>query len=319
MTKQKERPSKSVSHIVSIRDVLRAINHYEIGDLAEASLGVETLFSVSEREAREVVDAAVDLGYITDGGELTTLGEEYQELLDAANAKSGAKEDRVWPTNVLRILRGLPGAGKTVLGAAVTAGLENAVHLEIDEGLQNKVSVSGKAMKQAALSCIARTEMALLSGKNVVVSNIFARYKDVIPYFEIATYHSIRTQLIDVQGQWNSPTRSDAIRNAILGRWALIALPVRWKPWLRARRLQLEQSRRERNALNSKAAQDPSSPGQDRVKTFVEIGGTDFEPTETQLNTLTQVVSDRTTAAIEMPIEVPEEESNPTVVEEGNY
>lgn len=243
---QKERPTKSASHIVTIRDVLRSINHYETADLDQVCQGVETLFSVSERDAKEAVEAAFDLGYITAEGALMDKGIHYQKLLDEAHAKQSNKEQRVWPTNVLRIIRGLPGSGKTKLAEALVKGLENSVHLEIDALLQDKVAVSGKAMKQAALECHAQTEIALLEGKNVVVSNIFARYKDIIPYFEIATYHSFRTQLLDAQGQWHSETRSDTIRSSITSRWTDIVLPVRWKPWLRDRRLQLEMARKEK-------------------------------------------------------------------------
>jgi len=243
---KKERPAKLASHIVTIRDVLRSINHYETSNLNQVCQGVETLFSVSERDAKEAVEAAYDLGYITQEGTLLEKGKRYQELLDAAHLKNASKENRVWPTNVLRIIRGLPGSGKTTLAQALAKGLDNAVHIEIDALLQDKVAVSGKAMKQAALECHAQTEVALLEGKNVVVSNIFARYKDIIPYFEIATYHSIRVQLLDAQGQWHSQTRSDTIRNAITARWTEIVLPPLWKPWLRDRRLQLELARKEK-------------------------------------------------------------------------
>lgn len=255
MNKPKERPNKPATHIVTIRDVLRSINHYETENLDQVCQGVETLFSVSERDASEAVDAAFALGYITETGALTNKGAAYQGLLDEAHTRQSNKEERVWPTNVLRIIRGVPGAGKTVLGQAIAKGLDNSVHLEIDNLLADKVAVSGKAMKQAALECHALTEIALLQGKNVVVSNIFARYKDLIPYFEIATYHSFRTQLIEAQGQWHSETRSDTVRASITSRWTDVILPARWKPWLRDRRLQLEMARKEKLRFASKTTE----------------------------------------------------------------
>ena len=248
-----ENRPRLASYIVTIRDVIRAINTYDISSIDEVVQAVETQTKAAPEDARYTAEAALALGYITENAEFTEKGKAYDAVIREANEKRERErdnEDRVWPSHILYLVRGLPGAGKTSVGALLLEGLQStertgSAHYEIDQFITDKTTIDKATMRQASLECIAMTEQALIKGKDVVITNIFARYKDIIPYFELATYHSIRTQLIEVQGQWDSESRSAKLRSTIASRWSQITLPKRWKGWFTDRRRQLEMAKRE--------------------------------------------------------------------------
>ncbi len=259
-----ENRPRLASYIVTIRDVIRAINTYEISSVEEVVEAIQTQTKAAYEDSLYTAQAAIALGYITEKAEFTEKGKAYDDAIRSANEKREKerdKEDRVWPVNVLYLIRGLPGAGKTSVGALLLEGLKasartGSAHYEIDQFIKDRTTIDKATMRQAALECVALTEQALLAGKDVVVTNIFARYKDIIPYFELATYHSIRTQLIEVQGQWDSESRSEKLRNTISSRWSQITLPRRWKGWFTDRRRQLEIAKREKQRFQVGAADE---------------------------------------------------------------
>lgn len=87
--------------------------------------------------------------------------------------------------NELIIIRGIPGSGKSTFAKT----FEGYVHLEADQyfmkdGIyQFNPKLLGKAHKWCQETC----RLALLEGKNVVVSNTFTTHKEYRPYQDIAT------------------------------------------------------------------------------------------------------------------------------------
>lgn len=265
-----ENRPRYATYIVTIRDVIKAINTYEVSDLDEVIQAVSESFNTSYDDAEYAVQAAYELGYITDQGGFTQKGKEYDVMIrDCISRREQEKgkenDEKFWPSNILYLIRGLPGSGKTVLGANLVKGLgQNAVQIEIDSFISDKVAIDIRTMRKAALECHAEVEKALIEGKDVVVTNIFARYKDIIPYFELATYHSIRTQLIDTQSQWNSESRSTKVRTTLAQKWSTITLPFRWKGWSADRRRKLEIAKRERQRY------EEPNPNEDEIAILEE-------------------------------------------------
>lgn len=246
-----KRPVSKASHIVAVRNVLKVIDYYDIQDRDQCIYGIEKMFNARTVDAEYGVDAAIHFGYITEDMQLTEKGQHYQNLLMTRVRKEG--EEKQFPNNVLYIIRGLPGAGKTFLGKTICNGLENTVQIEIDDYINADEFIDVKTMRFAAMECHAQTEIALIEGKNVVVTNIFAHYKDLVPYYEIAAYNSIRTHLVELQGQWLSETRSAKVKAKFEEKWSYIKLPFRWKAWFLERRKSLNffQKRPSENTENA--------------------------------------------------------------------
>lgn len=209
--------------MVTIYDILIFLKGLDMTKDVLVSFG--TKFSLTESVAEGMLDAAEDLGYIDDLDCLTEKGIKY--LQDCDNSFLG---DR----GVLTLVRGLPGSGKTELGKKLaTAGMysKTVIHVEADQFM---VDESGQykfqpdKVKTVNVECIAQAEKFLRMGYDVVVTNVFAQYWEVKPYYDVAAELGIKTILITMQAQFHSEHRSSRTRQQMVEKWDDIFLPRSW-------------------------------------------------------------------------------------------
>ena len=90
---------------------------------------------------------------------------------------------------LLHLVRGLPGSGKTTY-AKKWALENNARHYEADmwvpEGPNGEYLYKKEDSYFYHAVCLAKTFESLVTGKNVVVSNTFTQYWEMLPYIDIA-------------------------------------------------------------------------------------------------------------------------------------
>jgi len=101
---------------------------------------------------------------------------------------------------VLMILRGAPGAGKsTIAQNLVKSGLFHVYH-EADHFFINSAGFyqfNPKKLPEAHAYCLSSAEDSLRQGKNVIVSNTGILEKHVEPYRDLATkYHCLLQEII---------------------------------------------------------------------------------------------------------------------------
>jgi len=270
MEQQKIKTEQKVRHISSIRDVIHAVETYECTTPDDVALAMKHIFKCGKEDAISALDSAIETEYVTQNEtyELTERGSRYySKIKNIIKERVEAREseaERVWPKNNLILIRGLPGAGKTVLGQTIVSGINaaaaksegqcSAIHLEIDQFLGDEIDAN--KVRTAARLCHALTEEALIDGYTVVVSNIFARYNDIVPFFELATLHCIRVQLLDAQGQWRSPSRPEKVKNTLAENWTNILLPQRWRVWHSTRRKAIHAASIKKDANNREVVQE---------------------------------------------------------------
>jgi len=116
------------------------------------------------------------------------------------------------------LIRGLPGSGKSTM-ARQMVGYE---HVEADQYLEvdgRYVYDAGK-VRAAHDWCVAKAKAALESGRNVVVSNTFARLWEIQRYADLG--YPLR--VIEATGRWRSVHGVPMHKiNAMRARWE--ALP----------------------------------------------------------------------------------------------
>ena len=209
--------------VVTILDILTFLDKPRQG--TESILdALQNQFSIKPEAADSLMDSAEELGYIDSDDQITAKGNQY--LADCSNAPS--------EYGVLTLVRGLPGSGKTELGKKLTEHtkyLKATVHIEsdqfmVDENGQYKFSID--KVKLTNVECIAQTERYLRMGYDVVVSNAFAQYWEIRPYYDMAAILGIRTVLVEVQSQFLSERRSPHTRQQMVEKWESIFLPRTW-------------------------------------------------------------------------------------------
>jgi len=83
------------------------------------------------------------------------------------------------------LIRGLPGSGKTTRAKALMGGAGSLVHLESDAWFEQNgaYNFNPYELTNSHQWCVSSSEMALRSGKSVIVSNVFASIAECAPYF----------------------------------------------------------------------------------------------------------------------------------------
>lgn len=125
----------------------------------------------------------------------------------------------------LIIVRGLPGAGKSTLAREIAKcgylHFENDMFLESEEGYV----YTAEAQMNARILCLKGTKDALLAGKRVVVSNVFARVVHMEQYLKLTD----SIQVIECGGRYGSV---HAVPDAILA-----SMAANWEPYEGALRI----------------------------------------------------------------------------------
>ena len=95
--------------------------------------------------------------------------------------------------NILVLIRGLPGTGKSTL-AKQFASCPNWLHVEADMWMVDEngiYSFNPTRLKEAHAQCRKMAELGLDQGKNVVVSNTFTQRWEFEPYTLMTPNHVI--------------------------------------------------------------------------------------------------------------------------------
>jgi predicted kinase len=139
-------------------------------------------------------------------------------------------------SKILYIIRGLPGSGKSTLGAALTAGPELARHGHVYSADDYFINPSTAAYEfnpgllgEAHAMCQARVRDALEAGVGAVaVANTFSQKWEAAPYFEMADSNGYTVVVIECQNEFGSvhgvPAASIAAMDAS---WEKYILPTK--------------------------------------------------------------------------------------------
>lgn len=109
-------------------------------------------------------------------------------------------------SNVLIIIRGLPGSGKTTMArklmeaGAVTKHFEADMFFEVD----GEYKFDSKKLPDAHQWCRSEVMAALLNGENVVVSNTFVKKWEVEPYIQACLESNINYVILTASGEYGS-------------------------------------------------------------------------------------------------------------------
>ena len=205
--------------MVTIYDILIFLKDFK-GDDTTIALG--NRYSLTEAVAEGMLDAAEDLGYIDEHDCLTLKGQDY--LADCSRVPE--------EYGVLTLVRGLPGSGKTELGKRLDNSRPMATrHIEADQFMvdeNGEYKFQPDKVKSVNVECVAQAEKYLRLGYDVVVTNVFAQYWEVKPYYDVAAELGIKTILITMQAQFHSEHRSSRTRQQMVEKWDDIFLPRSW-------------------------------------------------------------------------------------------
>lgn len=105
----------------------------------------------------------------------------------------------------LILIRGLPGSGKSTLAQAFVR--LNFCWYEADQYMIDSAGnycFDQKVIPHAHAWCQVNTAHALKAGFDVVVSNTFTRYWEIMPYLDLAQELNISPQIIVAKGQWKN-------------------------------------------------------------------------------------------------------------------
>ncbi len=95
------------------------------------------------------------------------------------------------------LIRGLPGSGKTTMAKQ----MEGFIHYEADMFLEvDGVVYDQSKVSSAHDSCVEHAKAALEQGKNVVVSNTFAKAWEIKRYVDLGFPYEV----IEAKGQWKN-------------------------------------------------------------------------------------------------------------------
>jgi predicted ABC-type ATPase len=102
------------------------------------------------------------------------------------------------------IIRGLPGSGKSTLANALRG--ENTRHFETDHYflVGDEYRFNPANIGAAHRWCYLSSQLACESGKNVIVSNVFTKLTDILPYAMLAVQHGYTLQVITCEGKFGN-------------------------------------------------------------------------------------------------------------------
>lgn len=106
----------------------------------------------------------------------------------------------------LTLIRGLPGSGKSTLGAAL-AKAESGILLEADQFFVNSLgeySWNREHLSEAHHWCQEKTKEFLTQNTPVFVANTFTTARELLPYFMIAQDFDIIPTVILMQNMWGN-------------------------------------------------------------------------------------------------------------------
>ncbi len=100
---------------------------------------------------------------------------------------------------MLRLIRGLPGSGKTTL-----AKQYHCLHLEADMYFikNGQYNFDKHKLQNAHQWCLLQTEIALKNNMDVVVSNTFTQLWELERYIKLAIHYNIKYQIIEATGSY---------------------------------------------------------------------------------------------------------------------
>jgi predicted kinase len=105
----------------------------------------------------------------------------------------------------LRIIRGLPGAGKTTYAKKIA--LEHGIlSIEADQFFirDGRYQFDGSQVRAAHQWCQNTCKNALESGMDVIVSNTFTIHRELQPYLDFAKKFNAEIEIIHVKGEFPS-------------------------------------------------------------------------------------------------------------------
>ena len=94
--------------------------------------------------------------------------------------------------NVLVIVRGIPGSGKSTISKKLLNILENSVHYETDQyfNVDGNYVFDRKKLRQNHELCFNDTMLELMGGKTVIVSNTFTTMNEMNRYIRLAEWYA---------------------------------------------------------------------------------------------------------------------------------
>lgn len=102
----------------------------------------------------------------------------------------------------LRLIRGLPGSGKSTMAQAMT----DFEHIEADQFFvalgKGKYRFVKQAIGRAHADCFYRATRALFHGRNVVVSNTFTQLWEMQRYIDLAKTMNATLEVIEAKGEY---------------------------------------------------------------------------------------------------------------------
>ena len=121
--------------------------------------------------------------------------------------------------SILRLIRGLPGSGKTTLAK----NMEGFYHVEADMFFvqtNGKYVFSPQKLGIAHDWCQLKAAQALERGENVVVSNTFVKKWELQPYLKMAEKLGADVEIITAKGEFkNEHNVPDAVLQRMRASW----------------------------------------------------------------------------------------------------
>lgn len=116
-----------------------------------------------------------------------------------------SKSHRVSFSNVLILVRGLPGSGKTTVAKAI-ASLLGYKHFEADHFFERdgEYKFDPELLGRAHAYCQGQVHAAMHRRKNIVVSNTFTTGRELEPYYVLARENGYQIQTIICRGEFGS-------------------------------------------------------------------------------------------------------------------
>lgn len=123
----------------------------------------------------------------------------------------------------LTLIRGVPGSGKSTMAQAMT----DHVHFEADMYMieDGAYQYNPEKVAESHFWCRAQMREALVSGKNVVISNTFSRAHEMSAYLAIARELGVAVEVVEAKGCWQNVHGVPAERiEQMRQRWEKITL-----------------------------------------------------------------------------------------------
>ena len=109
---------------------------------------------------------------------------------------------------ILTLIRGLPGAGKSTLAYMIVHSYGSKYRLyEADDYFydgKGEYKFDGTKLAEAHKQCYDNTRGALQEGADVIVANTFTTLKEMEPYLRLAEEVGAKLQIIEVHSDFKS-------------------------------------------------------------------------------------------------------------------